>query len=218
MFRSVSICSTLPVLAALSLPGLAAAQSKPAGDAKLEALEAKLQALLAEIKALRAASDKPAATAKATTIKVDEKKPLALKVTVDGDKITVVDAATGKVLSSGDADKAIKLWHDAQGKIADKKVIIVGDDAKKAGGDHKAEPKVIVVGPDGKEVKGEKKVIIVDDEKGGDAKKARVIELKDEKGDAKKPRIEWKEEIGGAKRGRVIELKDEKGGDAKKPR
>src|SRR5262245_20523313 len=165
MFRPSSIFCTLTAAAALTLPSLASAQSKPApaDDAKLQALEAKLQALLAEIKALRAAPDKPAATAKAAITKTNEKKPTTLRVTVDGDKVTVVDAATGKVISSGDAEKSLKLWHDSHGKTPDKKVIVLGDDAKKAGGgDSKIERKVIVLGPDGKEVKGEKKVVVVD--------------------------------------------------------
>lgn len=190
MFRPFSICCSLAAAAVLTLTGLAPAQSKPApaDDAKLQALEAKLQALLAEIKALRAAPDKPApAATKVAAVKIDDKKPSSIRVTVDGDKVTIVDAATGKVISSGDADKAIKLWHDSQGKTTEKKVIVLGDDAKKAGvGDAKTtERKVIVLGPDGKEVKGERKVIVVDDDKGekksekSEKKAARVIELKD---------------------------------------
>src|SRR5262249_26029163 len=136
MFRPSSIFCTLAAAAALALPGIAPAQTKPApaDDAKLQALEAKLQALLAEIKALRTAPEKPAAAAKPRPPMADEKKPTTLRVTVDGDKVTVVDAATGKVISSSDAEKSLRLWHDSQGKTPDKKVIVLGDDAKKAGG------------------------------------------------------------------------------------
>src|SRR5207247_10374588 len=67
----------------------------------------------------------------------------------------------------------------SQGKTTDNKGIVLSDDAKKAGGsDSKTERKVIVVGPDDKELKGEKKVIVVDDPE-GQPKKARWIEVKD---------------------------------------
>src|SRR4051812_48007890 len=105
MIRRISICCTLAVLAAAALAGRAPAQSKP-DDAKLQALEAKLQALLAEIKALRATPAQPGASA----AKAEEKKPTAIKVVVDGDKVTVIDAATGKVISQGDSGHALRLW------------------------------------------------------------------------------------------------------------
>jgi hypothetical protein len=171
MKRVFSICCTLAMLAAFGLPGLASAQSKPAADAKLEQLEAKLQALLAEIKAMRSASSPPA--------KYDASKPTQLRVTVDGDKVTIVDAVTGKVISGADVDKIVR-WRADSGKPMDKKVVIVGDDAKKPGADTRTERKVIVLGPDGKEVKGERKVVVVEEKgKGDDAKPRSAFELKE---------------------------------------
>jgi hypothetical protein len=184
MIRSLSICLLLAALTALSLPGNAPAQTQEIqAEARLQLLEAKLQALLAEIKSMRAAPATPAVASKR-----DEKKSQQLRVVVDGDKVQIFDAITGKALTAAEAGPHLKLMQADAGKTGEKKIIVFADEALKSAGGGKVERKVVVVEngqksdgnakiqgkvtfvEDGKSpagnVKKEKKAVVI----GGDAK------------------------------------------------